>query len=116
MYFKFFKLHSWGKRSADNRRRLNQRLLKKKSAAAQTRLYYYAATLHEKYSSNELSELQTNGVFAIRKRRKPPSGIDPRRKAGDARRRKTKTQSSESDCVLRGGATERVRDDFSCEA
>ncbi len=82
MYFKFFKLHSWGKRSADNRRRLNQRLLKKKSAAAQTRFYYYAATLHEKYSSNELSELQTNGVFAIRKRRKPPSGIDPRRKAG----------------------------------
>ena len=27
MYFKFFKLHSWGKRSADNRRRLIQRLL-----------------------------------------------------------------------------------------
>ena len=22
MYFKFFKLHSWGKRSADNRRRI----------------------------------------------------------------------------------------------
>ena len=28
MYFKFFKLHSWGKRSADNRRRLDRRLLK----------------------------------------------------------------------------------------
>ena len=28
MYFKFFKLHSWGKRSADNRGQLNHRLLK----------------------------------------------------------------------------------------
>ena len=28
MYFKFFKLHSWGKRSASNRRRFIQRLLK----------------------------------------------------------------------------------------
>ena len=28
MYFKFFELHSWGKRSADSRRRFNQRLLK----------------------------------------------------------------------------------------
>ena len=27
MYFKFFKLHSWGKRSASNRRRFIQRLL-----------------------------------------------------------------------------------------
>ena len=27
MYFKFFKLHSWGKRSGDHRRRLIQRLL-----------------------------------------------------------------------------------------
>ena len=27
MYFKFFKLHSWGKRSADSRRRLMQQLL-----------------------------------------------------------------------------------------
>ena len=29
MYFKFFKLHSWGKRSASNRRRFIQRLLKR---------------------------------------------------------------------------------------
>ena len=28
MSFKFFKLHSWGKRSADNRRRFYQRLPK----------------------------------------------------------------------------------------
>ena len=28
MYFKFFKLHSWAKRSADNCRRLIQRLLR----------------------------------------------------------------------------------------
>ena len=37
MYFKFFKLHSWDKRSADNRRRLIQRLLnrlRKRRAAA----------------------------------------------------------------------------------
>ena len=27
MYFKFFKLHSWGKRSVDNRRQFHQRLL-----------------------------------------------------------------------------------------
>ena len=27
MYFKFLKLHSWAKRSADSRRRFNQRLL-----------------------------------------------------------------------------------------
>ena len=31
MYFKFFKLHSWDKRSADNRRRLNQRLLRREA-------------------------------------------------------------------------------------
>ena len=28
MYFKFFKLHSWGKRSAVCRRRFDQRFLK----------------------------------------------------------------------------------------
>ena len=33
VYFSFFKLHSWGKRSADNRRRLNQRLSKRTISA-----------------------------------------------------------------------------------
>ena len=32
MYFAFFKLHSWDKRSADNRRRLIQQLLKQEEA------------------------------------------------------------------------------------
>ena len=32
MYFKFFELHSWGKRSADNRRRFIQRLLVRKGS------------------------------------------------------------------------------------
>ena len=31
MYFEFYELKSWGKRSANNRRRFNQRLLKGKA-------------------------------------------------------------------------------------
>ena len=34
MYFKFFNLHSWGKRSAVRRRRMNQRFLKYKTQGA----------------------------------------------------------------------------------
>ena len=38
MYFEFYELKSWGKRSANNRRRFDQRLLKGKARAARSNL------------------------------------------------------------------------------
>ena len=40
MYFKFFKLHSWGKRSADSRRRFIQRLLEPKGSLSRCAYAY----------------------------------------------------------------------------
>ena len=45
MYFKFFNLHSWGKRSAVRRRRMNQRFLKYKTQGAPPQSATYVDSL-----------------------------------------------------------------------